>query len=218
MAATAWIVLPYYSWRFLTVVTAVPVLVTCLISTQLLPESPRWLCVHRRQEEAQDVLAAASLVNGTCTALYLEEHPILLHVPEDGEAEGIWVQLKELLSPQNYAVTLPLWVVWACFGAAYYGILLFTGEMFSSDTDDDAANDDGGQTCSFDYGPFFITAVAEFVACVLIVRFVDSQGRVRSQSVGYGAGAIGCILMGECCDSVLLCFFSGIKCVCWCVK
>ena len=196
VAGSAWLVLPHYSWRFLTVLTALPVIATCLVSTCLLPESPRWLLVQHRPQEAEAVLTAATLVNGTRSPAYLAEHPILLEAPAAEPREGALVLLAELLSPRHFAVTLPLWTVWACFGAAYYGVLLFTGEMFSSDSGDDGEADDGEGSCAFDYGPIFLTAVAEFVGCVLIVRFVDSQGRVRTQSVAYGCGAVGCLLMG----------------------
>ena len=198
MAGAAWLVLPHYSWRFLTIVTALPVFMTCVVSTWLLPESPRWLCVQRRVQEAEGVITAAVQVNDSCSPAYLAEHPILLAAPAAEPREGALVLLAELLSPQHFAVTLPLWTVWACFGAAYYGVLLFTGEMFSSDgSGDDDGDDDGGGSCSFDYAPIFLTAVAEFVGCVMIVRFVDSQGRVRTQGVAYGLGALGCLLMGE---------------------
>ena len=222
--------------------TAVPVLLTCVVSMKLLPESPRWLLsAQHRREDAEDVLTAAVLVNmsymsnksptsrghgdsrrsrsggssggdsdsdtdtdrdrdrcdSPMTAAYLSTHPILLEEPVSDPSEGSMALLVELLDPQHVAVTLPLGIVWACFGAAYYGVLLFTGELFSSTSDDDAADDDTTNTCAFEYGPIFITAVAEFVGCVLIVWFVDSQGRVRTQSVAYGVGAVGCLLMGE---------------------
>lgn len=197
MTGAAWLILPHFSWRFLTIVTALPVLLTCLVSMRLLPESPRWLCVQNRVSEAEEELGAAALVNNKCGAEYLAAHPIMLETEEEEalceKEEGALLMLRELLSPQHLSVTVPLWTVWTCFGAAYYGVLLFTGHMFSSGGDD---GDDDTGSCSFEYAPIFLTAVAEMLGCVLLVRFVDSRGRVTTQAVAYGMGAIGCLLMG----------------------
>lgn len=193
VAGLAWLILPHYSWRFLTIGTALPVALTCLVSMRLLPESPRWLCVQHREKEAEEVLTTATLVNGRYSPDLLANNPIELKplLPCEQE-DGLIQLLGELISPRHFAVTIPLWTVWACFGAAYYGVLLMTGDMFSSDSDDDSGS------CSFNYGPIFLTAVAELFGCMIIVRFVDSQGRTRTQGVGYGLGAVGCVLMGTC--------------------
>ena len=174
--------------------TAFPVVITCFISMYFLPESPRWLIVQGKLKEAEKELAAAMTVNNRlCGVCLLDVHQVLVAEIDDDHHQSMVVMLVELLSSQNVGITIKMWIIWACFGAAYYGVLLYTGELFSSDSGDD----DGVGSCSFDYGPIFITALAEFVGCVAIVRFVDAQGRVRTQSVAYGLGSVGALLMGK---------------------
>ncbi len=198
VVASAWIILPYYSWRFLTVVTALPVLLACAVSMWLLPESPRWLCNQRRLAEAEEVVLHAMKVNGDHQG-ELADYSFSLVVDEASlpakVAGNMKSNLTELFSPDYFFVTLPLWTIWACFGASYYGIVLFTGKLFESEGNDDDGK--GSAACSFDYGSIFITTVAEFIGCVLVVRYVDLYGRVKTQAVAYGFGAAGCLLLGN---------------------
>ena len=64
VSGLAWASLSRYGWRFLTVMTAIPVTVTSLFSVWCLPESPRWLLLKGRFSEAEDVVRKAATVNG----------------------------------------------------------------------------------------------------------------------------------------------------------
>lgn len=64
VSGLAWASLSRYGWRFLTIMTAIPVTATSLFSVWCLPESPRWLLLKGRISEAEDVVRQAAAVNG----------------------------------------------------------------------------------------------------------------------------------------------------------
>jgi len=75
----AWAYLSSDGWRLLVYSTAVPVAVICAFSLWYLPESPRWLLVKGRREEAERVIREAAAVNG------VELEPFVL-ITEEGLA------------------------------------------------------------------------------------------------------------------------------------
>lgn len=58
----AWAVIPRYGWRTFLVVCAVPSMITALLRP-LIPESPRWLLLHGKEEEALEVCQAMAKLN-----------------------------------------------------------------------------------------------------------------------------------------------------------
>ncbi|KAL8457327.1 hypothetical protein ACS0TY_035249 [Phlomoides rotata] len=63
-AALAWIVMPSYGWRWLIALSSVPSFIVFLLYG-LAPESPRYLCMKRRTNEARKILEKAASLNGT---------------------------------------------------------------------------------------------------------------------------------------------------------
>lgn len=115
-------------WRALAIITAIPVSITTMLCIYFMPESPRWLCAQNRSEEAMTIINAAALSNGFTMPRYR-----LVYEEEVHAKVNYW----DLLSEKTRFITLPLWVVWMCFGFTYYGIILFTGRMYDKDGDDD---------------------------------------------------------------------------------
>ncbi len=64
VSSMAWVILPRYSWRVLTMLNSAPTIIVSLIGAWLLPESPRWLLEVGRNEEAKEAVIAAMAVNG----------------------------------------------------------------------------------------------------------------------------------------------------------
>lgn len=62
-AAAAWIVLRSSGWRILALICAAPVLVSILAGAYL-PESPRWLLINGRHDEALAIMHKIAEVNG----------------------------------------------------------------------------------------------------------------------------------------------------------
>merc|ERR1712062_15167 len=89
----AWLTLNY-GWRCLAVLAALPPLISLLLAMRFLPESPRWLVMQNRTEEATDVLNKWANQNGIkgCPISSLEEE-------EEEEEEGascteVWTNHK----------------------------------------------------------------------------------------------------------------------------
>jgi len=175
----AWAFLSQGGWRMLTYLTAVPVALVSLFSLLYLPESPHWLLVKGRREEAEQVLRDAAAVNGVTLAPFT-----LLLEGEDAEH----ATYAELLQDKGVRqVTLSLWVVWLMFGATYYGLILYVGRLYETHSE---------AGCSFQYGPIFFNAASEIVGCTLAVLVIDSWGRRTSQSVFYLLSGMAVLTLG----------------------
>lgn len=182
----AWICLSSEGWRFLAYMTAVPVSVTCLFSIWYLPESPRWLLMKGRNEEAEKIVRDAAAVNGITMA------PFTLIADEKIEHVKDATYLELLTIPDVRKITLPLWVVWGAFGFTYYGLILFVGRIYADKSDDD----DGGSSCSFAYSSVFINATAEIAGVFVTAIVIDKIGRINTQKLFYILAGIAVVCMG----------------------
>mmetsp|Transcript_15946 Transcript_15946/g.24027 ORF Transcript_15946/g.24027 Transcript_15946/m.24027 type:complete len:510 (+) Transcript_15946:121-1650(+) len=193
VAGSAWALLGDYSWRMLTYITAIPVSLSCLGSIPVLPESPRWLLTQGRVQDAEAVIRKASEINSTPLPVFKLKpiHTVIANkYDEKYSSEGSAVHaITALCTLSNLKLALPMWTVWLCFGASYYGTILFNGLVMENNNDDSVS-------CSFNYSSIFVSAASEVVGCSIVVLIIDRWGRVGSQFFLYVTGAIGALLMG----------------------
>ena len=187
VAGVAWATLDSQGWRFLAYITALPVVLACVVSYFYLPESPRWLLTKGRTVEAEAIVRAAAKVNGITMA------PFRLKGASDESTIHDATYMDLFRDEKAMRTSIPLWVVWTMFGFTYYGLILFVGRLYSED--DDSDGDDGG-SCSFDYSAIFINSASEVVGCTLGALAIDRLGRVRSQTVFYLLAGLSVFLMG----------------------
>ncbi|KAJ1412267.1 major facilitator superfamily domain-containing protein [Ochromonadaceae sp. CCMP2298] len=64
IASLAWACLDSLGWRFLAFAATLPVCATLFVGFFCLPESPRWLLLKGREDEALEVLRATAAANG----------------------------------------------------------------------------------------------------------------------------------------------------------
>ena len=190
VAGTAWASLSALGWRFLAYMTALPVAIITAVSMIYLPESPRWLLMKGRVEEATKVVRDAAAVNG------LVMEPFILDAAE-ADCMNQHAQYWDLVKTKPVRnITLPLCVVWAMFGGAYYAVIIFINKLFALHSDPDGGNSSTGEQCDFDYPAIFYNALSEIAGVYLGALLIDQWGRVYSQAAFYVVGAAAALVLG----------------------
>lgn len=118
-AGLAWLLIPRLGWRWLLAVSAVPGLIIFLIRRHI-PESPRYLALDGREDEAHAVLEQVAQVNGVAVDL-----PRLHAVPRSTRQTT-----RALWSPSFARQTAMLWVAWFTISLGYYGTLIWLPNIF----------------------------------------------------------------------------------------
>ncbi len=118
-AGLAWFIVPRFGWRALLAVSAVPGLIIYFIR-RYVPESPRYLLIEGREEEARQVLQQVAGENGAAVEIGR------LRVQE--RSEGITV--SALWKPPFPRTTLMLWIAWFCISLGYYGTFIWLPNIF----------------------------------------------------------------------------------------
>uniref|UniRef100_A0A7S2S4X9 Major facilitator superfamily (MFS) profile domain-containing protein n=1 Tax=Rhizochromulina marina TaxID=1034831 RepID=A0A7S2S4X9_9STRA len=188
-AAMAWSLLSSspYGWRGLAVVCAAPVFLSILAGVWM-PESPRWLLLQHRNDEAKAVLLRMAEMNGTRHKL-----PDDFTLFEGGETEKGEFNVKALFStPYLRRTTLLLWVVWISFGLGYYGVILLITRVFQHTENDD----NGSKECSFEYSDIFVSTLSELLGIAWAVFTIDRYGRRPTQGFFYALAGVACIVLG----------------------
>ena len=141
----AWIMLDDLGWRYLVGFCSIPVALA-MASFPFLPESPHWLLLMGRPEEALAVVRKAAALNGKTDALPENMKLVLSHEPQPADGKTYVIEDKTallqddstekepmtpgevspltLFNKANRWGTLMLWLVWASFGFTYYGTWL----------------------------------------------------------------------------------------------
>lgn len=173
----AWLLMSRGGWRLVAVMTAVPVTLSLVLAALYLPESPRWLLLKHRSQEAADLVRRISEVNQTP----LEASPSfqLNEFLCDDDAQGHEsVSFMEFLKPtQQQKLFIPMWIVWFSFGFGYYGVVLLMVRVFEDKSDSD---EEQATTCDFDYGNILLNSSVEVVAVLLLVYMIEPLGRIKT--------------------------------------
>jgi putative MFS transporter len=166
----AWLLMDRGGWRLVTVMTAVPVTVSLILAVIYLPESPRWLLIKNRPQDAADLVTHIAQVNGTPLT-----EPLQLKLLSSVSEET--VSFAEFLKPSaQQKLFIPMWIVWFCFGFGYYGVVLLMVRVF----EDRSGDDDEEQTCDFDYGNILINSSTEVLAVVMLIFMIEPVGRIKT--------------------------------------
>jgi len=167
-------------WRLFCAVCAVPCLLTLFVGVYFVPESPRWLLLHGRHDEALDILRTAAKQNQRSSQTIFPVGLTLVHSESENEHGSFW----DLFSPKWLKTTLLLWGVWACQYFIYFGAIMAITLVFAKDSSMDDTNDG----LMFDYGPIFVSGLAETAGTAVVIFLIDRVGRIPSQAVSYLLG------------------------------
>lgn len=168
-AGLAWLIVPVLGWRWLLAISAIPGLIIFFIRRHV-PESPRYLLVQGRTEEAAAVLRQVARDNGKdlgdFTLAPLEPTPP--------------ARVGDLLRPSLRRATLLLWLIWFSISLGYYGIFTWLPNYFRS----------SGMTLLPVYQNAFILAVAQIPGYFSAAWLVERWGRKRTMALYLFASAL----------------------------
>ncbi|KAJ9164525.1 hypothetical protein P3X46_024091 [Hevea brasiliensis] len=213
-AALAWIIMPRLGWRWLLALSASPSLLL-LIFYIMTPESPRYLCLKGRKNNALRILEKIGKLNGKRLppGNLVTDHEVELQEkivpPKDGNEDdsgvgssnpprwkdsdmGAFRSQLMLLSPKLIRSTLLLWVVFFGNAFSYYGLVLLTTELNSGNNKCNPNELRSQKSGSVNYKNVFITTFAELPGLIISAFTVDKFGRKLSMAVMF---FICCIFM-----------------------
>mmetsp|Transcript_2401 Transcript_2401/g.3759 ORF Transcript_2401/g.3759 Transcript_2401/m.3759 type:complete len:492 (-) Transcript_2401:131-1606(-) len=165
------------SWRVYVLICAIPCLASVVLGIFLVPESPRWLALHQRNDEALAILRSAARINGHDPDIIFPDTQRLHQEREENAS------FSELFVPKWRKLTISIWGVWFGFTYGYYGAMIVITRVFGKDINGDSIPD-------FDYASIFLSSLAEAVGLSIIIYAVDKIGRVWAQVLSYGIGGI----------------------------
>jgi MFS transporter, putative metabolite:H+ symporter len=159
VAGLAWLIVPTLGWRPLLAVSAVPGLLIIFIRRSI-PESPRFLLVNGRAEEARQVLERVARENGTTL-------PPGELVPPPKAAPA---RVRDLWQPRLRRTTLLLWLIWFAISLGYYGIFTWLPTYFRS----------SGMEMLPVYQNTFLLALAQLPGYFSAAYLVEKVGRRKT--------------------------------------
>jgi putative MFS transporter len=118
-AGLAWVLVPNFGWRPLLASSAVAAALVLWIRRKI-PESPRYLAISGKADEAREIIADIARENGRPAP----EQDLVA----GGRQSGTTV--ARLWAPGLRQMTLMLWVTWFCISLAYYGIFTWLPQAF----------------------------------------------------------------------------------------
>lgn len=170
------------SWRLFVAVCTIPCILSFVCGILYVPESPRWLLLQGRGDEALNILRRAASLNGIDPLIAFPPGCALEH---DNETETS--KFMDLFTPKWCKITLLTWCVWFGFSFCYYGTVIAITRIFDAD---DGDVDENGDAANFDYSAIFISSSAEVLGLALVIYAVDTIGRIPSQVISYACGGI----------------------------
>jgi MFS transporter, putative metabolite:H+ symporter len=118
-AGLAWILVPSFGWRPLLATSALAAVLVLWIRRSI-PESPRYLAISGKTDEAREILAGIARENG---------RPAPVGELITGERQS-GSTVARLWKPGLKRTTLMLWIAWFCISLAYYGIFTWLPQAF----------------------------------------------------------------------------------------
>ncbi len=156
-AGLSWLVVPRAGWRLLLGLSALPGLLVFWIRRHV-PESPRFLLVHGREEEARKILIAVAAENGRT-------------LPEDFRLEAPQVfpaRIRDLWHRKYARTTALLWLIWFCISLGYYGVFTWLPNLLVVER---------GLTLVRSYTYVFLITLAQLPGYFSAAYFVERVGR-----------------------------------------
>lgn len=175
-------VMPSLGWRWLLLLSAVPLLLFAVLCFWL-PESARYDVLSGNQEKAIATLKRIATENGAPMPL----GKLIISRQED---RG---RMKDLFTPHFRWTTLLLWFIWFSNAFSYYGLVLLTTELFqagdvcSISSRKKAVEAKCSLACEYlseeDYMDLLWTTLSEFPGVLVTLWIIDRLGRKKTMAL-----------------------------------
>ncbi|VFV38552.1 synaptic vesicle 2-related [Lynx pardinus] len=175
-------VMPSLGWRWLLILSAVPLLLFAVLCFWL-PESARYDVLSGNQEKAIATLKRIATENGAPMPL----GKLIISRQED---RG---RMRDLFTPHFRWTTLLLWFIWFSNAFSYYGLVLLTTELFqagdvcSISSQKKAVEAKCSLACEYlseeDYMDLLWTTLSEFPGVLVTLWIIDRLGRKKTMAL-----------------------------------
>jgi len=188
--------MPRLGWRWLLALSALPSFLLLVFYT-LTPESPRYLCLKGRKNEALIILKKIAKLNGKelPPGVVVAGNEIELqgnnHLPESKDKDvcaapppppppppkqkdshmGVFKSVLIIFSPRLVRSTLLLWVVIFANAFSYYGLVLLTTELNDRSNTCHQTKKQSQKPANINYKQVFITSFAGTISYLLEKSF-----------------------------------------------
>jgi MFS family permease len=205
----AWGTLSSAGWRWMLILTAVPLFVM-LGMFGFVPESPRYLLAKGRVQEAEAILVRISKYNKTALPTGRLRASNGANAPVKKKM-SLQEQFRAAFSPENKRDTALLMVIWFSCACLYYGTVLLTTELIvvkkghhpeatltNSTTSADTSDREivcSGVFNDSDFRQILFSAFGELPGMLTTFFLVDRIGRRLSMTIMFSASTVLIILL-----------------------
>ncbi|XP_011136117.1 synaptic vesicle 2-related protein isoform X2 [Harpegnathos saltator] len=180
--AIALIVMPNFGWRWLLILSSIPLFVFAVI-TPWLPESTLFDMTTGRTDRAISTLERVARENKKSLPLG--------RLVMDRFYQGHHGRFRDVLSKEMCKTSALLWLVWMSTAFCYYGVVLMTTELFHTSSEQCGSWDTTKKenACQFDcrlrrgdYIDLLWTTLAEFPGIFSTVYAIEKIGRRKTMA------------------------------------
>ncbi|XP_057268850.1 synaptic vesicle 2-related protein isoform X1 [Pezoporus wallicus] len=191
------VVMPTLGWRWLLVLSALPLLLFAVLCFWL-PESARYDVLSGNQEKAIATLKRIATENGA-------PMPLGKLIVARQEDRG---KMRDLFTPHFRWTTLLLWFIWFSNAFSYYGLVLLTTEFFqagdvcSISSKRKEVKAKCSLTCEYlteeDYTDLLWTTLSEFPGVLVTLWIIDRIGRKKTMALSFVVFSLCSLLLFLC--------------------
>jgi putative MFS transporter len=183
-ALAAYLAIPLYGWRVAFFIGAVPAVFAALLRV-MVPESPRYLEIHGKYQEADKLVRKMEEQAGIVSSVSSPSEADTLSPPKP--PASLLAGFKELWSKKHRRSTVVLWVLWLGINLGYYGFVLWTPSLLMTQGFD--------MVRSFEFT--LLMCVAQLPGYLIAAIFIERIGRKPVLTIFLAGTALAAWLFGH---------------------